>query len=315
MSETVEQQSVALPHDYDVRWGVEGANAEIENLLRQVIAVKDAERIAALAEQQEGYRQRAEEYETAITEMRIRAEEAEVKLEDLETICEKVNEANEAFTTRIYDLELERDDALQKRDNAARMAEEAQVAQKAAEQEAERLRGTVKSLENQINELEAMLQSFKSNKPSVGGLQLTSTLPALSEDEKARRDRERMEFINRRLSEKFGSAVKPLDVPPLPSAEKASEPAEEDVTEAAVKAQMDRVEEAAAAAEATFPVVPSEPGADPAAGGAEEAVEAARDADAEAATTLAEVTARLVDLEDWQKKVAPLLHERLGIAL
>jgi len=303
VSEMVEQQSVALPHDYDARWSVEGANTEIENLLRQVIAAKDAERIAALAEKQEEYRQRAEAAEATISEMRIRAEEAEAKIEDLEKINDKVNETNEALTSMIHDLQLERDDALQKRDNAVRMAEEAQEARKAAEQDAERLRGTVKSLEGQINELEAMLQSFKANKPSVGGLQLTSTLPALSEDEKARRDREQKEFINRRLSEKFGGAVKPLDVPPLPSAEKAAEPAEEDVTEDAVKAQMERVEEAAAAAEATFPVVPSEPGADPAAGGAEEATEAARAADAKAVPTLEVLAAKVASLESWQMSV------------
>lgn len=291
-----EVEGVALPNDYDTYYGVDGLNAEIQNLLRQVIAAKNEQHNEELAGLMETHKQRLVVAETGVTELgercRMLQAENELQAERIETLKRMLHEESEM-----------RNDAEKKRDNAVEMANEANEDRDVAVSQRDTAHREVESLKDQVNELEAMIRTFKAANKPTGGMQLTSTLKPLSEDEiKAKRERERLEFINRRLSEK---GIEPLSVPPLPSVN-------EDVTEEAFQEQMERVNEAATAAADSFPLAPAQSGDGETEGGAETPSEDASSADTEAAPTLAD---RVASLEAWQSDVREVIAERFGMAV
>lgn len=303
---------MALPRDYDAYYGVEGINREIMTLLQQVIAAKDEERNALIAELQDEHRQKLDAMTVASSELRERAEIAEAEQLALQNRLKEAEQAAAEQASENGDLRAELQEALMKRDNAVRLMEEAQAAQKKAEGEAQRLRAENESLKSQINELEGMIRTLKStNRPAtIGGLKLTSTLPDISDEElKARKERERIEGINKLLERR---GIPPLELPPLPSAEKAPESDDEPVTDEALAEQMQRVDEAAEADRATFPVVHTDAGADTAEAGAGETVADAAEADrtpsSEELMTAFEqrmtaLDCRVSELESWRKQV------------
>lgn len=176
------EMQIALPHDYDARFGVQGLNAEIENLIRQIAAAH---------------------------------EEAAIVLHEINS---DLQQTNEVLKRRLATECEQREEAEMKRDNAVRMMEEAQTEVEATSAEIGRMLREVESLNGQIRELEAELRRYKSAAKErdrniiPGGIKLTSTLPPESEEEK--RERSRLDIINKGLS-RLG--MEPLNLPPLPS--------------------------------------------------------------------------------------------------
>lgn len=293
-----EQGNITLPRDYDVYHP--GLNQDIQNLLRQVIAAKDAQHAAELSEIVESYKERLSVAETASSEL---AERCRTLTEDRDRLEDKVDALeSEVLTARERAAEAEF-----KRDNAVRIAEEAEVSIAPLRAENDRLKRSEESLKEQINELEGMLRTYKSTKPS-GGIQLTSILPDVSEEElKARKERERIEGLNKVLERR---GIEPLAVPPLPSVDS--------VTEEAVNEQMERVAEAAVADADTFPVVSDDTGAEAAESGAEETAVDAGDAGEEADEALSledqlrNLEHRVSYLERWKESAEVRLVDLMG---
>lgn len=288
------KQDISLPQDYDAYFGFDGANNEIRTLLEQAMVAQHEAHNAEIAELQEVNRKRAE----------ADAEEIE-ELRELVAASDNLERTIKALREELHDAREEREAALQKRDNAVRIAEEAEEAQAKAEADAERLRSENESLRQQVNELEGMLRTYRvsSKPPSLGGLQLTSTLPTLSEEEvKERKERERLETINRNLMRR---GLDPLQLPPLPSTESTPESAEDEVTDEDIAEQMGRVSEAAAADEETFQVVHVDTGADEVAAGAAETVGDAESEDRSSSPVekwMIEIDQRVSELESWRKR-------------
>lgn len=212
MSEFIEEQaqeliqqaeSVAdtpLPHDYDAKWLVVGANQEIRNLLRQMKEYLIGQHNDELAKLHE-------EFGSLIAAEQTSNGYLIDKVARLETALAATEErALKAETEALTAQDLQKD-AEKKRNNAVIQKEE-------AEAERDKAIAREKGLKGQIDELEGMLRTYRSRSSSghSGGLVFKSTIkPETVEERDERLERERIETINRSLM-RHGSAPLPLPV-------------------------------------------------------------------------------------------------------
>lgn len=196
-----EVADVQLPEDYDARWGVEGANDEIRNLISQVKEYAFAQHNDELAAVLDEHAARERELQERIRVLTEDAVQYESKIEAAGEDLRKERAAKHAAIEGMRDAE-------SKRDNAVTMLQEAQ-------EEAKRQQAQAESFKRQIDELEGMLRTYKSRQGSgsKGGLVLTSTLkPESDADREERLKREKLEQLNRQL-ERHGAA--PIPLPPV----------------------------------------------------------------------------------------------------
>lgn len=211
-----EVADVQLPEDYDARWGVEGANDEIRNLISQVKEYAFAQHndeLAALLDEHTAHERELQDRIQTLTEDGAQFED---KIDALINELAMERAAKHAAISATQDAE-------SKRDNAVAQLEEAQA-------EAKRQQAQAESYKRQIDELEGMLRTYKSRQGSgnKGGLVLTSTLkPESDEDREARLKREKLEQLNRQLAR---HGADPIPLPPaviFPTAEEAPAQQEE----------------------------------------------------------------------------------------
>lgn len=204
---------ILLPEDYDVRFGFLGANDEIRSLIGQVKEYLFSQHNDEIAKLQEGHA----EY--------VRTNDADkarlidlVADRDVEILGLEESEFRAGANMRTAQEQLI--EAEKKRDNAI-------VAKEDSEAVTEKTLNENKSLKGQIDELEGMLRTYRSQAKAgvTGGLVLTSTLKPESEEERtARIDRERIEQINKGL---LRNGLTPLPLPTSPAAEETAAAAEE----------------------------------------------------------------------------------------
>lgn len=208
-----EVADVQLPEDYDARWGVEGANDEIRNLISQVKEYAFAQHndeLAALLDEHTAHERELQDRIQTLTED---GAQFETKIDALYNELAMERAAKHAAISATQDAE-------SKRDNAVAQLEEAQA-------EAKRQQALAESYKRQIDELEGMLRTYKSRQGSgsKGNLVLTSTLkPESDEDREARLKREKLEQLNRQLARR---GADPIPVPPAVSFPTAEEPAKQ----------------------------------------------------------------------------------------
>lgn len=201
-------EETVLPYDYDERWGVAGANEEIRNLIQQVKEFLFQQHNEELAQLRQDHAHRLRELETDLAEKN-----------DLVALLQAGRDVTEELVKR---MEADRATAEERQADAERKRDNAVVQKEEAEAERDKAVGEVDSLKRQINELEGMLRTYRSRNSSgaIGGLVLTSTLKDETEEErKARKERERVEELNRMLARR-GS--EPLRLPPSPMAQESA---------------------------------------------------------------------------------------------
>lgn len=192
----------ALPQDYDAYTGLEGMNDEITALITQVSEQINAVYLAERESLQVAHRDTLASLQANIDEITGKAAEAALELVS-------IKEQN-------YQLSMDLTDANSKRDAAVNAKEE-------AEAERDRLATENKSLKSQIDELEGIVRTLKKSPAPSGGLKLTSTLKQETEEErKARLEKQRLETINKNLTEKYG--LSPLKFPDAPEKEEPVTP-------------------------------------------------------------------------------------------
>lgn len=211
--QAAEVAEIELPLDYDIVWGVDGANEEIRSLIRQTKEQLFAKHNDELAQQREKHTSSMKTVEAdnadlinRVADLEIRAEQAEVRADKAEG---EIRYANQQTA-----------EAIIKRDASV-------IAKEEAEAERDRYIGQVKSLNSQVNELESMLRTYRSQASGgyAGGLKLTSNIKAESDEERAaRQERERIEAANRALA-RWGS--EPLQLPSNPAHQEVATTAEE----------------------------------------------------------------------------------------
>jgi len=181
---------IPLPQDYDALTNFPGLNAEIDNLISQALDQMQALHAEELENVHSTHKAALEQLQTAISELTERNTQ-------LQQVYDAEQAAHTVTKTKLFDEQEARADVEKKRDNAVALAEQASL-----------LEAENKSLKGQVDELEGMVRTLKKPAVSSGGLTLTSTLKAETEEErKARLDRQRMETINRNLGK--------YDVPPI----------------------------------------------------------------------------------------------------
>lgn len=204
---------VQLPEDYDARWGVEGANDEIRNLISQVKEYAFAQHNDELAALLDEHAAHERELQVRIQTLTEDGAQFEDKIDALNNELAMERAAKHASIAATRDAE-------SKRDNAVSQLEEAQA-------EAKRQQAQAESYKRQIDELEGMLRTYKSRQGSgsKGNLVLTSTLkPESDEDREARMKREKLEQLNRQLARR---GADPIPVPPAVSFPTSQEPVEQ----------------------------------------------------------------------------------------
>jgi chromosome segregation ATPase len=272
--QAAEVAEIELPHDYDDLWMVTGANGEIRNLIRQVKEQLFAAHNDELVQLRASHRAQMDAVTAENTALNERVQKLEGELEVTKNQLEAAQIAAANAVDRLRDAET-------KRDNSVRLKEE-------AEAERDRAQAEAASLKRQIDELEGMMRTYRSQSSGgyTGGLKLTSTISAESKEDE----------LNRILARR---GLGPLQPPKRP---------EEPVTEEDVARQMQVVEEAAADAERFPEVVSDDATGAEAAPGAEEV---AGDAGEAQPPTL---EARVTVLEEWRLEISRKLRD-LGYAI
>lgn len=258
--QAVEVAEVELPHDYDALWR-SGANEEIRSLLRQAKEQIFARHNDELATLVEAHREQLAAALAEITSLNTEMQQLQADLDIANQNYRQAIKISESIEERLEEVAANRD-------NAVRAKEEAEV-------ERDRALTQAKSLSSQVDELEGMLRTLRSqaNGGYTGALKLTSTLkPDTKADE-----------LNRILERR---GLDPLPLPVRP---------EEPVTQEQIAEQSAAVEEAAAEAERFPEVVQVDTAGSEPSTGAEEAA-----GDAGPVRPAASLESRVAALEAWK---------------
>jgi hypothetical protein len=212
--QAAEVAEIQLPEDYDLRWGVVGANEEVRSLLRQIKEFQFSQHNDELAKLQAEHTDRIRLIEESKAELIDQVAALESKLEDSD--AKVIRAVNEKLVAQEQLIDVE-----SKRDNAV-------VAKEEAEADRDKARSEVMSLKGQIDELEGMLRTYRSRTSggAGGGLVLTSTLKPETEEERiARLEQERLDQLNKSLA-RIGHA--PLQFPTSPAEAEAAAATEDE---------------------------------------------------------------------------------------